>query len=547
MAVHLVGGGIAALAAAALAIRDARVPGPEIHIYEAEPELGGALRIAGDADEGYVYPGGRMFEAGYRCTLDLLAGIPLPDDPARSVADDVRLFNRYHVWNDRARLVGRHGRVLPYRLGLGPDDMAALMRVAASPEAALSGRSIGDCVPAGLFNSGFWHAFASMMAFRPDHSALELRRYLRRFLHLLPDLWSMRGVQRTRRNQHEAIVAPLAAWLQRHGVQLHCQVRVEELDFAQRGARVFVAGLRLCEADGSGRWISTTPHDRVFVTPGSQVADLSVGSMTEAPSCLSEPESRGWMLWRQIVAARHYGLGRPNVFSRRGPAATWVSFTVTDTGSPLPHRLDALTGHVAGLNGLITLRDSPWRLTLTRFHQPNVAGQPQGTFLWWGYGLRTEAFGNRVRKPMTDCTGSEVLQETLHQLGMGALSEDVLRHSICRPCLMPHAGSVLLNRRIGDRPPVMPLRFRNLAFIGQFAEQPDETAFTMEYSVRTAWTAVHRLLHTRRPPPPVALGIQQPWKLFRAWDSELGCALRPASPSPGRRGCSYQKPGTARP
>lgn len=534
MSVHLVGGGLASLAAAALLIRDARVPGPDIHIYEADREMGGALRVAGDAGEGYVHPGGWLFEAGYRCTLDLLADIPLPGDPARSVADDIQLFSRYHGWDDRARLVGRRGRVLAYRLGLGADDAAALVRLMTATEATLSGRSVGDCVPAGLFNSGFWHAFASMAGFRPDHSAIELRRHLRRFLHLMPQLWSMRFVQPTRRNPQEAIVAPLVAWLARNGVRLHTQVRVEELTFAERGPLFHVTGLRTVDADGQEQWVPTAPRDRVFVILGSQAADTRLGTMAQAPARVSERESNAWTLWRRIAAARGPGMGRPGVFAARGAAATRVSFTVTDYGSAVPFRLEALTGQVAGLNGLITLRDSPWRLTVTRLHQPSVAGQPRNAVVWWGYGLRSEALGNRVRKAMPDCTGAEVLQEVLHQLGMDAAIDDALRHSICRPCLMPHAGSVLLTRRPGDRPPVAPRRARNLAFIGQFAELPDEAASTVEYSVRTAWTAVHRLMHTHRPPPPVALGVRRPWALLRRWDSELGCPARRAAPAPRR-------------
>jgi oleate hydratase len=48
----------------------------------------------------------------------------------------------------------------------------------------------------------------------------------------------------------------------------------------------------------------------------------------------------------------------------------------------------------------------------------------------------------------------------------------------------------------------------NLAFIGQFAEVPDDVVFTVEYSVRTVWTAVARLLGSGKQPPAVYKGQQ---------------------------------------
>lgn len=40
----------------------------------------------------------------------------------------------------------------------------------------------------------------------------------------------------------------------------------------------------------------------------------------------------------------------------------------------------------------------------------------------------------------------------------------------------------------------------NLAFIGQFAEVPEDVVFTVEYSVRTAQTAVYTLLNLDKKP-----------------------------------------------
>ena len=62
MKAHLVGGGIASLAAAAHLIKDGNMLGGNIHVYEAGDGIGGCLRGYGDAAHGYVIPVGRVFE-----------------------------------------------------------------------------------------------------------------------------------------------------------------------------------------------------------------------------------------------------------------------------------------------------------------------------------------------------------------------------------------------------------------------------------------------------------------------------------------------------
>ena len=58
-------------------------------------------------------------------------------------------------------------------------------------------------------------------------------------------------------------------------------------------------------------------------------------------------------------------------------------------------------------------------------------------------------------------------------------------------------------RRIGDRPAVVPEGAVNFAFIGQFAETKRDTIFTTEYSMRTGMEAVYTLLNVDRGVPEV--------------------------------------------
>ena len=49
----------------------------------------------------------------------------------------------------------------------------------------------------------------------------------------------------------------------------------------------------------------------------------------------------------------------------------------------------------------------------------------------------------------------------------------------------------------------MPKVSKNLAFVSQFVEIPDDVVFTVEYSVRAAQMAVYELLDIKRQVPPI--------------------------------------------
>jgi oleate hydratase len=91
--------------------------------------------------------------------------------------------------------------------------------------------------------------------------------------------------------------------------------------------------------------------------------------------------------------------------------------------------------------------------------------------------------------PITQCSGEQVLREIVHELGFDDDADRIVDSSVCIPCLLPHAGSVWLTRKRKDRPKVVPDGAKNFAFLGQFAEVPKDTMFTMEYSVRTVEAA----------------------------------------------------------
>jgi oleate hydratase len=85
---HLVGGGVASLAAAAFLIRDGQMDGRRITIYEATNIAGGCLDGIYDPQRGYLFRGEREMEDHYECMWDLYRSIPSLDVEDASVLDD---------------------------------------------------------------------------------------------------------------------------------------------------------------------------------------------------------------------------------------------------------------------------------------------------------------------------------------------------------------------------------------------------------------------------------------------------------------------------
>ncbi len=181
---------------------------------------GGSLDGTGDANSGYVIRGGRMFEAHFGCTFDLFSTIPSLDDPDGSVTQDILSFTKTIVTSSKARLVVNRQKVEAPNLGLSLRDRSDLGRLSLSSEISLGNTTIEAYFAPSFFKTNFWIMWCTMFAFQPWHSLAEFRRYMRRFIHLLPGFNRLEGIHRTTFNQYDSLVLPLVRWLVDQGVSL---------------------------------------------------------------------------------------------------------------------------------------------------------------------------------------------------------------------------------------------------------------------------------------------------------------------------------------
>jgi len=497
---YLVGGGIGSLAAAAFMIRDGRVPGRNITIYEASNVLGGSLDAAGNAESGYHLRGGRMLTTdNYECTWGLFKSIPSLTNPAKSVFDETVEFNQVMKAHSQARLVDANRAILDVTsMGFSMTDRIELTELMLASEDKLGADRITDWLSPEFFKTRFWYMWATTFAFQPWHSAVEFKRYLHRFIKEFSRIETLAGVKRTVYNQYDSMVRPLQAWLQDSGVNFQGGCTVTDFDLKSEGGKLVVRAIELKRAD-KVETVAVGADDLVFFQNGSMTDASSFGSMTEAPARLTRDDSGGWRLWEKLAKGRPE-FGNPAAFNASIPESYWESFTVTLRDTTFFDAMEAFSGNKAGTGGLVTFKDSNWLMSVVLYHQPHFASQPAGIQVFWGYALHPDRIGNFVAKPMSDCSGAEILRELCGHLNFDPAT---FAAATCIPCRLPYITSMFMPRAPGDRPAPVPKSSKNLAFVSQFVEIPEDVVFTVEYSVRVAQMAVYQLLNIDREIPPI--------------------------------------------
>jgi oleate hydratase len=444
-----------------------------------------------------------MLNFTYVCTYDLFSFIPSLRDPKLTVLDEIRAFNARNPTHASSRLVARGVATDVSSMGFSARDRLDLLAMSARSEESLGTKQIDECFAPSFFETNFWFMWATTFAFQPWHSAIEFKRYLHRFVQEFPRIDTLAGVDRTPFDQYDSLVLPLVAWLEARGVTIRQGARVIGIGLNPAKDRSTVESLTYV-ANGASTTVVVAPDDIAVVTLGSMTAGSAWGSMTSPPRRDNESVGGSWELWESIARDRP-ALGRPDVFDGRIDESAWVSFTMTFKNVEFFKRLQEFTG-----TALSTFKDSNWLMSVVLAHQPHFKDQPGDVCVAWGYGLFIDKPGNFVAKTLAEASGEEIMIELLGHLKFDWDRKAVLDSVICLPCMMPFITSQFLTRAKGDRPSVIPHGSTNLAIVGQYCEIPNDTVFTVEYSVRAAQTAVIGLLKLQKSPTPMYDGSHHP-------------------------------------
>nr|WP_205396165.1 oleate hydratase [Streptococcus lutetiensis] len=508
---YIVGAGLAALSAACFLVRDAQMPGKNIHILEKEPISGGACDGYQYSDIGYVMRGGREMDNHFECMWELFRSIPSIETEGVSVLDEFYWLNKADPNYSLCRATEKQGQDAHTDKKFGLSDKAALeiMKLYFTPDEELYNRRIDEFFDDEVFGANFWLYWRTMFAFENWHSALEMKRYLKRYINHISGLPDFTALRFTRYNQYESMILPMVKYLESFGVIFHYNTKVINVEFdCQKDRKVAKRIDILSDAEKSS--IDLTENDFVFITNGGCVENSSYGSQ-DKPACFNKDikEGNGWDMWRKI-AVQDESFGHPDKFCSSPEKSNWMSATVTTLDDKIPRfiqkicKRDPFSGKVV-TGGIVSVKDSNWLLSWTVNRQPQFRNQPKNELTVWVYALFTDKEGNYIKKPMRDCTGQEICAEWLYHLGVPVEDIDKLATNSAKtvPCMMPYITAFFMPREKGDRPDVVPDGAVNFAFLGQFAETERDTIFTTEYSIRTAMEAVYTLFNVDRAVPEV--------------------------------------------
>jgi oleate hydratase len=312
---------------------------------------------------------------------------------------------------------------------------------------------------------------------------------------------------------------------------LPSDTKVNSLSYAE-SKHITVEEIHLTMPTSTGI-IHVHKSDIVLITLGSMTSSSTLGTNHTAPSSATSPANLStdgsWKLWESL-SNDSPNFGHPANFSTRVPESHWQSFTVTLKSPELLTRLAEFTHNAPGTGALTTFADSNWLLSIVVPHQPHFLSQPPDVQVFWGYGLYPSRTGNFVTKPMTECSGEEILTELLSHLHFSPI-QPYLDAAITIPCSMPYITSQFLTRGPGDRPQVIPLGSTNLAFMGQFVEIPLDVVFTVEYSVRGALMAVAGLMGLEKRPRGVYKGDHDPRVMIKVLKAMIEDGLGGCGPT----------------
>ena len=508
---YIIGSGLAALTAACYLVRDGQMKGEHVHILEKEQLAGGACDGWKYEDVGYVMRGGREMDNHFEVMWDLFHSIPSIETEGVSVLDEYYWLNKEDPNYSLCRATVNRGEDAHTDGKFDISDKGAMeiMKLFFTPEEDLQDKKITDFFDDEVLNSNFWLYWRTMFAFENWHSALEMKRYIQRYIHHIGGLPDFKALRFTKYNQYESMILPMIKYLESFGVQFHFGVKVVNVQFDCKPERKLATRIDVIR-DGQEESIDLTENDLVFITNGGCVENSTMGSQNKPAEF--RPEIRaggGWDMWRKI-AAQDPAFGNPDKFCGNPELCNWMSATVETLDQRIiPYikkicKRDPFTGKVV-TGGIVTVKDSSWLLSWTINRQPQFREQPKDHCLVWVYALFSDKPGDYIKKPMRECTGKEICMEWLYHLGVPENEiEDIAEHSANTvPVMMPYIDAFFMPRAIKDRPKVVPDGAVNFAFLGQFAELPRDTIFTTEYSMRTGMEAVYTLLNVDRGVPEV--------------------------------------------
>ena len=474
---YILGGGLSAYASALYLVRDCGFTGSNIHVYT-NPSAS-----HGDAENGYICRRGRLVDENNSPNFfDLIKDVRSLDISDFTICDEI--LNMYSA-RGRARsvtFVDDNKDVISISdIRLDRENRRRIAELLKTRREVLVSVPLHEIFGEGFFTSEFWKLVRATYGFSKYSNAYE---FVIAMAHI-DDM--LTGTIPADYDRNEELIEPLKAHLEELGVDIEHDASVTDVDFEQGSASAvhYTAG-------GVRKTVYLNEND-ICIFPTDEMAQSEAfGSFDESPERdFGEP----YALWKKL-AQKQPAFKNPEALFESGSTHMSVEFTVTLKNHLLPELIDKVTCGALGIDGVIVLDNSKWKITFCAVPPSHFKNLDDNMAVLWGTAARHDRSGDFAPKPMTDCSGSEILYELVSCLNLGE-AWDEIRETVINviPCHRRFDKAFLAP--VASKLEIIPTQLSNFAISGDFVSG-DGSVFTEEFAVTTAKIAAYRLSNSKK-------------------------------------------------
>lgn len=475
--VYIAGGGLSALASALYLIRDCGLKPSNVHVFiNQTPKIG-------DSENGYICRRGKIISTRNSMNLfELLSGVNSTDIPDLTVCEEILNIYRSNPLSRPITFIDEDKNVIDIsKIKLDKEHRKIIMQLMQSDNAKLKSMPMFESFDSKFFQTPFWKLFSSAYGYSKDDSTYEFINCLAHFDNM------MSGTIPDDFDRYEEIVIPLKSHLEKIGADISSGCEVTDIDFEDDN----VSAVHYTD-NGIRKTVYLNDGDLCILPTDDMAYGESFGSFNEpAPKLLSTP----YMLWKKLSEKNHV-FKDPSLFFSELDENMSEEFTITLSNSLLPELIDKVTCGALGNDGIIVLDNSNWKFTVCAVPSTHFKNTKEDIRIMWGSATRFDRDGERCGKPMTECSGAEILYELVSCFNLDEAWDDI-RESVINviPCHRRFDHSFVAPG--GSKLEIIPTGIGNMAVSGDFAEYENGTVFSQEYAVSTARSAAYTLMKTK--------------------------------------------------
>ena len=474
---YIAGGGMSAYAAALYLVRDCGLKPENIHVY--------ANRVyeRGNAETGYICRRGKIInEKKSPNFFELINDVRSLDIADLTVCDEI-----LNIYTARGALrpitfIEEDGNILDIsKIRLDKEYRRVIIDLFREKKEDLIITPLCSAFSDEFFDTTFWKLVSASYGFSETSNAYE---FVNALVHIDD---ALSGTLPADFDRSEEILEPLKAHLKKLGVDVCEGAEVTDIDFD--GDR---ADSILYNDNGVRKAVYLNEND-ICILPTDELADCETfGSFNEsAPKGFGVP----YLLWEKL-AEKHYAFKNPSALFAEDEENMSEEFTITLSNHLLPELIDRVTAGALGRDGVLVLDNSNWKLTICAVPPSHFKDQSDDTAIIWGTASRFDRDGGYCEKPMTDCSGAEILYELISCLNLGEAWEDI-RETVINviPCHRRYDKAYLA--AVPSKLEIVPTGLSNFAVSGEFV-YGNGSVFTEEFAVTTAKQAAYTLADNKK-------------------------------------------------